>query len=183
MYSYLKFCPEQVRISSNSVTDKQQDSFSQMRDGKVMTHRGTKDVPYVYQVHFRCNVSLTYRHYASLHPLVTSIPVRSVTSRSVDNLIVPTNRWQGDTKMYTTENLEKRKRLFFHPEIGKAIRAFWNVLDLTKDAFGCIGMSDYMVMNIKMQKALMPGLRINVRGTITSNPTIHHQHHHQSTSS
>ena len=64
--------------------------------------------------------------------------------------------------MYTTENLQKRKQLFFHPEIGKAIRAFWNVLDLTKDSLGSIRMSDFMVMNIKIQKALMPGLRINV---------------------
>ena len=71
--------------------------------------------------------------------------------------------------MYTTENLRKRKALVFHPEISKAINAFWNVLDLTKDSLGCIRISDFMVMNIKIQKALMPGLRINVR---SNNPAL-----------
>ena len=71
--------------------------------------------------------------------------------------------------MYTTENLRKRKALFYHPEISKAISAFWNVLDLTKDFYGRIRISDFMVMNIKIQKALMPGLRINVR---SNNPAL-----------
>ena len=93
--------------------------------------------------------------------------------------------------MYTTKNLEKRKQLLDNPEIGKAIRAFWNVLDLTKDYYGRIHISDFMVMNIKMQKALMPGLRINVRGTITVTTFAQHsiqrsitsitinRHHHE----
>ena len=71
--------------------------------------------------------------------------------------------------MYTTENLQKRKALLFHPEITKAINAFWNVLDLTKDFYGRIRISDFMVMNIKIQKALMPGLRINVQ---SNNPAL-----------
>ena len=65
--------------------------------------------------------------------------------------------------MYTAENLRKRKRLFFNPDIGKAIRAFWHVINLTKDDLGRIRMIDFMIMNIKIQKSLMPGLRINVR--------------------
>ena len=68
--------------------------------------------------------------------------------------------YQGDTHMYTTKNLRKRKRLFFNRDIARAIRAFWHVLDLTKDSFGCIRVTDFLVMNIKIQKALMPGLRI-----------------------
>ena len=71
--------------------------------------------------------------------------------------------YQGDTRMYSKKNVRKRKKLFLNPDIGRAIRAFWRVLDLTKDSFGCIRVTDFLVMNIKIQKALMPGLRINVR--------------------
>ena len=71
--------------------------------------------------------------------------------------------------MYTTENLKKRKELFSNPEIGEAIRAFWLVLDLVKDSIGgAICMEDFLVMNIKIQKVLIPGLRINVRDTSSS---------------
>lgn len=108
-------CP-QVRVSSHSIADVQQDFINRMRDGKVMTTRAANVVPYVYQ---------------------------------------------GDTNMYTAENLHKRKRLFFNKDIAKAIRAFWHVLDLTKDNSGHICLIDFLVMNIKIQKALMPCLRIN----------------------
>ena len=70
--------------------------------------------------------------------------------------------------MYTRENLEKRKKLLSNPEIGEAIRAFWLVLDLTKDSVGAICMDDFLIMNIKIQKVLIPGLRINVRDTSSS---------------
>ena len=70
--------------------------------------------------------------------------------------------------MYTRQNLEKRKKLCSNPEIGEAIRAFWHVLDLTKDSFGAICMDDFLIMNIKIQKTLIPGLRINVRDTSSS---------------
>ena len=71
--------------------------------------------------------------------------------------------------MYTTENLKKRKELFSNPEIGEAIRAFWLVLDLVKDSIGgAICMEDFLIMNIKIQKVLIPGLRINVRDTSSS---------------
>ena len=43
--------------------------------------------------------------------------------------------YQGDTRMYTKKNVRKRKKLFFNRDIGKAIRAFWRVLDLTKSTY------------------------------------------------
>ena len=143
----------------------QLDFFSRIRDGKVMTQRDASTVPYVYQVRLRRDLATTSLFRASLQGRLDPHP-RLVTVIAIAKFILRTNSWwQGDSQMYTTENLKKRKRLLFHPEIGKAIRAFWNVLDLTKDSCGCIRMSDFMVMNIKIQKALMPGLRINVRDT------------------
>ena len=73
--------------------------------------------------------------------------------------------------MYTIENLVKRKRLVSNPQIVEAIGAFWHVLDLTKDAGGTIGMNDFVIMNIKMQRTLMPGLRINVSNARSSTPS------------
>ena len=70
--------------------------------------------------------------------------------------------------MYTRENLKKRKKLFFNPKIGEAITAFWHVLDLAKDSIGAIRVNDFLIMNIKIQKTLIPGLRINVRDTSSS---------------
>ena len=82
--------------------------------------------------------------------------------------------------MYTRENLEKRKKLFSNAEIGEAIRAFWHVLDLTKDSHETICMDDFLIMNIKIQKTLIPGLLINVRDTSSSVScvVIHLYHHH-----
>ena len=82
--------------------------------------------------------------------------------------------------MYTRENLEKRKKLFSNPEICEAIRAFWHVLDLGKDSIGAICMDDFLIMNIKIQKTLIPGLRINVRDTSSSAScvVIHLYHRH-----
>ena len=82
--------------------------------------------------------------------------------------------------MYTRENLEKRKKLFSNAEIGEAIRAFWHVLDLGKDSIGAICMDDFLIMNIKIQKTLIPGLRINVRDTSSSVScvAIHLYHSH-----
>ena len=70
--------------------------------------------------------------------------------------------------MYTRENLEKRKKLFSNAKIREAILAFWHVLDLAKASLGAICMDDFLIMNIKIQKTLIPGLRINVRDTSSS---------------
>ena len=65
--------------------------------------------------------------------------------------------------MYTEESLLKRKALYKHPQIRSAIHSFWNALNLTKDARNRISKRDFLIMNIKIQKALVPDVKFSVR--------------------
>lgn len=61
---------------------------------------------------------------------------------------------QGNLEHYTDEKLNQRLKLKEQSGIVHAIRMFWNAQDLVKDHRGCIHKSAYLVLNVKLQKAL-----------------------------
>eukprot|EP00936_MAST-01D_sp_MAST-1D-sp1_P001369 g1369.t1 len=62
---------------------------------------------------------------------------------------------EGDPTWDHPENLEKRKQLMTHPDVTSVIDRFWGILDMLKDSTGHLKKSSYLVLNFKLQKALL----------------------------
>ena len=62
----------------------------------------------------------------------------------------------GDEEMYTEEMMAKRRGFKESPVIRHAIAEFWKGLDSIKDREGCVRKEEYLLVNARLHKALIP---------------------------
>jgi hypothetical protein len=68
---------------------------------------------------------------------------------------------EGDEELYTAENLRRREAIKHDPMMSMIVKKFWHVLDMAKDANGCISRTIYTQLNIRLHKALIPDICVN----------------------